>query len=107
MNKLNIYVFSLLCSAGLMLPVWATPDPTAPDAVLVESAAVAAVPQQLPKLSLIRQEGKTRLAVLDGQPRRVGAMHGSYKVVSIGAGTVVLAQGQRQVTLQLFPSMKK
>jgi len=105
-NKLNICGFSLLCSSMLSLPLWAA-DPTAPDAVLSNSTGVKAEAQQIPKLSLIRLEGKERLAILDGQPRRVGAMHGSYKVVSIGAGRVILAQGQRQLTLQLFPSMTK
>ncbi len=106
MNKLNICGFSLLFVSILCLPVWAA-DPTAPEAVLSDSIGVTAEAQQIPKLSLIRQEGKERLAILDGQPRRVGAMHGSYKVLSIGAGRVILAQGQRQLTLQLFPSMTK
>ena len=75
--------------------------------VLAADPSVTASVQAVPKLSLIRQEGKERLAVLDGQQRRVGAMHGQYKVLSIGAGTVILAQGQRQLTLQLFPPMKK
>ncbi len=107
MNKLNICGFSLLCASICALPVWAGTDPTAPDAVLTEAATAAAAVQPLPKLSLIRQEGKERLAILDGQPRRVGAMHGSYKVASIGTGSVTLAQGQRQLTLQLFPLLKK
>ncbi|TXH98118.1 MAG: hypothetical protein E6Q75_02420 [Rheinheimera sp.] len=106
MNKLNICGFSLLCSSMLSLPLWAA-DPTAPEAVLSAGTDAKAEAQQIPKLSLIRQEGKERLAILDGQPRRVGAMHGSYKVISIGAGRVILAQGQRQLTLQLFPSMTK
>lgn len=106
MNKLNICGFSLLCSSALSLPLSAA-DPTAPEAVLSVGTEATAAVQQIPKLSLIRQEGKERLAILDGQPRRVGAMHGSYKVISIGAGRVILAQGQRQLTLQLFPSMTK
>jgi len=104
-NKLIICGFSLLCAGLSSLPVMA--DPTAPEAVLVVATATPVVTPQRPVLSLIRQEGKDRLAILDGQPRRVGATHGSYKVVSIGSGVVVLAQGQRQLTLQLFPPMKK
>ncbi len=106
MNKLNICGFSLLFVSILSLPLWAA-DPTAPEAILSAGTEATAAVQQIPKLSLIRLEGKERLAVLDGQPRRVGAMHGSYKVISIGAGRVILAQGQRQLTLQLFPSMTK
>lgn len=111
MNKLNTCGFSLLFVSICSLPVWAVADPTAPEAVLSAGSdsgtAGGAAAQQIPKLSLIRQEGKERLAILDGQPRRVGAKHGSYQVIAIGAGRVILAQGQRQLTLQLFPSMTK
>lgn len=106
MNKPIICGFSLLLSLGQMAGAAST-DPTAPEAVFSDQPAATASVEALPKLSLIRQEGKERLAILDGQPRRVGAMHGAYKVLSIGSGTVVLAQGQRQLTLQLFPPMKK
>ncbi len=106
MNKLNICGFSLCC-AGFSLLATAMPDPTAPDAVLMPATVQAAEVTPLPKLSLIRLEGKDRLAILDGEARRVGARHGAYQVVSIGPGRVVLAQGQRQWTLQLFPPMKK
>ncbi len=107
MNKLNICGFSLLLVGVCSQQLWAAADPTAPDAVLSSGTAKAVAVQPVPKLTLIRQEGKERLAILDGQPRRVGAKHGSYRVVAIGAGRVVLAQGQRQLTLQLFPSMTK
>lgn len=107
MNKLNICGFSLLASHICSGLVWAAADPTAPEADLHVAAVAAAATQQIPKLTLIRQEGKDRLAVLDGQPRRVGSMHGGYKVLSIGSGQVILAQGQRQLTLQLFPSLTK
>jgi hypothetical protein len=105
-NKLNICGFSLCC-AGFSLLASAMPDPTAPDAVLTTASAQTAAATPLPKLSLIRLEGKERLAILDGQARRVGARHGVYQVVAITPGRVVLAQGQRQLTLQLFPSMNK
>lgn len=107
MNKLNICGFSLLSICIGSSSVWAAADPTAPEAIFAAVATTPAAAEALPKLSLIRLEGKERLAILDGQPRRVGAMHGHYKVVSIGAGRVILAQGQRQLTLQLFPHMKK
>ncbi len=85
----------------------ALPDPTAPEAVLaVAGASVAEAEQTPPKLSLIRLEGKERLAILDGQARRVGAQHGPYRVEAIRAGEVELSQGQRRLTLYLFPSMK-
>lgn len=106
MNKPIICGFSLLLASFANLAA-ASSDPTAPDVVLAADPSVTASVQAVPKLSLIRQEGKERLAVLDGQQRRVGAIHGQYKVLSIGAGTVILAQGQRQLTLQLFPPMKK
>ncbi len=105
MNKLIICGFSLLCC--LSNPALASTDPTAPEVEFTAPVDQSVAAEQMPKLSLIRQEGKERLAVLDGQLRRVGAMHGQYKVLSIGSGSVVLAQGQRQLTLQLFPPMKK
>lgn len=106
MNKPIICGFSLLLASCSHLAA-ASSDPTAPEARLSANPSVSSSEQAVPKLSLIRQEGKVRMAVLDGQQRRVGAMHGQYKVLSIGAGTVIVAQGQRQLTLQLFPPMKK
>lgn len=94
MNKRIICVFSYAVFAAV-----AATDPTAPEAML---SGEPALQSPLPKLSLIRAQGKQLLAILDGVSVKTGQLHQGYLIKQISPQAVVLQRGGQQWTLQLF-----
>ncbi len=77
-------------------------DPTAPEAELQTEATAAVAPQALPKLSLIRSQGRSFQALIDGVLVKTGDKVGAYQVQSISASQVILQQGDKRLQLNLF-----
>ncbi|MES2126204.1 MAG: MSHA biogenesis protein MshK [Pseudomonadota bacterium] len=87
----------------------ALPDPTQPPASLLAPVAGAnAVPSapalpQLQSILVARGEGGRRVAVIDGQPVRVGERINGAVVATIGEADVVLMRGAEKLVLRLYP----
>ncbi|MEW6765918.1 MAG: hypothetical protein AB1344_09055 [Pseudomonadota bacterium] len=68
-------------------------DPLRPDVVI--PLAVTDAPGELaavPRLSMIVRNGHDRLAVIDGQPRRLGERWANYHLLRIHPASVVLGR---------------
>jgi hypothetical protein len=102
-----IYGFSLAVVL-LLCATTAKADPTRPEADLT---AVVAVPvgetKPLPKLSLIRSQGRQFQALIDGVLVKNGDKVGAYQVQQISAGQVILRQGDQRLLLNLFKTTTK
>lgn len=94
--KFKLTALLLLCS-GVCLG-----DPTAPEAELLLQGPIAQASEVMPKLSLIRSQGRSYQALVDGVLVKVGDKVGPYQVQSISAGKVILQQGEKRLQLNLF-----
>lgn len=103
--KFKLAALLLLCSSGSVA------DPTAPEAQIQPENATAQQAEPLPKLSLIRSEGRSGAhsyqALINGVLVKTGDKVGPYQVQSISAGKVILQQGEKRLQLNLFNSTTK
>lgn len=99
MNKLIICVFS----TGLLLPAQAQ-DPMRPEwPRVIEAPAQGEQPVAAAlKLQLVRERGRQKLAVINGQSLNVGEQIQGYRVQQIKADSVVLQRDGEQLVLHLF-----
>lgn len=99
MNRLIICVFS----SGLLLQVQAQ-DPMRPEwpRAMAEPAAGAETPAVSLKLQLVREQGRQKLAVINGQSLKLGEQIQGYRVQQIKADSVVLQRDGEQLVLHLF-----
>ncbi len=99
-----VFVLSMM----LMAPKVQASDPTQPDVQLSHTTpALGATAPALPKLQMIRSQGASQQALIDGQWRKVGEKMGGYRVRTISASQVTLQQGERNLVLQLYPNALK
>lgn len=99
--KFKLAALLLLCSSGSFA------DPTAPEAELQPAGVATQAPEPVPKLSLIRSEGRSYQALINGVLVKTGDKVGPYQVLSISAGQVILQQGEKKLQLNLFNSTTK
>ncbi|MCT6698318.1 hypothetical protein [Rheinheimera sp. 4Y26] len=99
--KFKLAALLLLCSSGSIA------DPTAPEAQLQPEGATAQAPESVPRLSLIRSDGRSYQALINGVLVKTGDKVGPYQVQRISAGQVILQQGEKRLQLNLFNSTTK
>lgn len=98
----------LLAAAFCLLPLGARAqalqDPTRPPALAAdpEGATVATGPQ-LQSVLIARRPGGRHVAVIDGEPLRLGEEFRGARVVRISPGEVELARGKERQVLRLAP----
>jgi hypothetical protein len=94
---------ALMLASLMLAPVTLASDPTQPEVQLdITPGAVAAVTPALPVLSMIRSQGTSQQAFINGEWYRVGEKIGVYRVRNISVSQVTLQQGERQLVLNLF-----
>ncbi len=102
-------LFPLVALSLTVSTCWA--DPTKPEfaqpaEISVVANAESPTTATIPVLSVI-QIGQRRSAVINGQLVKVGDRVANYLVKQIDARHVVLQQGDQQLVLKLFQTMKK
>ncbi len=99
--KFKLAALLLLCSSGSVA------DPTAPEAQIEPERAAVQAAEPAPRLSLIRSDGRSYQALINGVLVKTGDKVGPYQVQSISAGRVILQQGEKRLQLNLFNSTTK
>lgn len=93
----------LVLSSLVWAPIALASDPTQPEVQLeMNPDTVAAVTPALPVLSMIRSQGTSQQAFINGQWLKVGEKIGAYRVRNISVSQVILQHGDRQLVLNLF-----
>gem|GEM_PF-3274838 len=85
--------FVLLALAQPAVAANPVADPLRPEIAVPLAATAAQIEQTgVPRLSMIVRNGHDRLAVIDGQPRRVGDRWSGYRLLRIYPASVVLGR---------------
>lgn len=110
--RFKAFAATIVCSAtaaGFVLaslvlaPVALASDPTQPEVQLESSPGTETVAKlALPVLSMIRSQGTSQQAFINGQWLKVGEKIGVYRVRNISVSQVTLQHGERQLVLNLF-----
>lgn len=102
---------AVVCAGGLSMAERAAgqgmPDPMRPPSIVAEPEREQGAGAPLPRLQSILISPTRRVATIDGRTVRVGDKVGDARVARILENEVVLARGQEQQVLKLFPGIEK
>jgi MSHA biogenesis protein MshK len=82
-------------------------DPTAPPQAPPQAGPAAAADATRLPLTAIKQVGKRRVAIINGQEIAVGGRYQEARVVRITESEVVLRQGGETTVHKLYPQVDK
>lgn len=105
--------FVIRCAAFLLfLPALAVaqsalPDPTRPAGAVPGAGTELEGGTQSLRLESVLISSTRRLAIINGEPYKVGQMVGEAKLMKISGNEVVLRRGGKNETLYLFQPLSK